>query len=200
LLDFSLDLRKFRRRRSWRANDEDQIPAWGQLIVGEANCLANAPTSTVALDRFANSLPNHKSAARSTSFVARDVQRQERCSKGLSLAPHSLKLVGLAEAIGALHNTKNREPRTENPIAYAIFWFLVRPQGIRFLDLPILAVTAADGAALVTDSQPPAPRQAATLQDRATVFSLHSREKAMLTTTWNAFWLPGSLWHWLLSF
>jgi hypothetical protein len=62
LLDFGLDLRKFHSRRGWRADDEDQIPAWSQLIIDQANCLANAPSSPIALDRFANPLPNHKTA------------------------------------------------------------------------------------------------------------------------------------------
>jgi hypothetical protein len=62
LLDFGLDLRKFHCRRGWRADNEDQIPAWSQLIIDQANCLANAPASPIALDRFANPLPNHKTA------------------------------------------------------------------------------------------------------------------------------------------
>jgi hypothetical protein len=50
-------------------------------------------------------------------------------------------------------------------------------------------------AAFVADRQTPAATQAAALQDRAAVLGRHSIKKAMLSTTWNAFWLPGSLWH-----
>lgn len=52
-----------------------------------------------------------------------------------------------------------------------------------------------DGAPLIADGQPPTAAHAPALQNFAAVFGLHTMEESMLTTTWNAFRLPGSLRH-----
>lgn len=59
----------------------------------------------------------------------------------------------------------------------------------------LLAMAAPDGTALFADREPPAAAQPAPLENRAAVLGLHSLKETMLTTTWDAFWLPGSLWH-----
>jgi len=58
-----------------------------------------------------------------------------------------------------------------------------------------LAMPTPDGSPLVADAQPPAATQPAPLEHITTILGVHSMQKAMLTTTWDAFWLPCSLRH-----
>jgi hypothetical protein len=102
-----------------------------------------------------------------------------------------LELVGLAEAIGALH--RNQEQTTENREQYCARSGVVLCS--LFLALSTLAMPATNFAALIADGQTPTALQAAALQYCAPVLGFHSFEEAMFTTTRNAFWLPGSLRH-----
>jgi hypothetical protein len=58
-----------------------------------------------------------------------------------------------------------------------------------------LAMPTPDGPPFVADGQPPTTTQPTTLQHVATVLGVHAMQKAMFTTTWDAFWLPCSLRH-----
>jgi hypothetical protein len=61
-------------------------------------------------------------------------------------------------------------------------------------------VPTPDHSPLIADCQAPAATQAAALEHRTPIFIGHAMQKAMLTTTWNSLWLPGSLGHCFLSF
>lgn len=56
-------------------------------------------------------------------------------------------------------------------------------------------MSASDFAALIADSQTPAPSQPAALQYGTPILGLHSIQETMFTTTRNTFWLPSSLRH-----
>jgi hypothetical protein len=65
--------------------------------------------------------------------------------------PHSLELVGLSEPVGAFHNCKNRDIRTENLFNMIDTLALSSPRRHPVLRSAELAVPTADSAALVAD-------------------------------------------------
>jgi hypothetical protein len=113
-----LDLGEIDRRRCVGAHNKNQIPSNSEAIIDDSNCLAHSASRAIAVNRIAHALPNHKPTARPASAAASSVESQQRATPRLSIAPHSLELVGLAQAIGAFHidKTKNREQRTTSSL------------------------------------------------------------------------------------
>jgi hypothetical protein len=58
---------------------------------------------------------------------------------------------------------------------------------------------APDGAPLIADGQVPTTAQTPPFEDGATIFALHTVQKAMLPAARDAFGLPCTLWHSTLS-
>ena len=82
------------------------------MIESEPNCFAKPPPSAISLNGVPNPLADHEAAACSTAFITNRIQRHQRRTPTAPIASSSLELIGLAEAIGALHDaeTENREP------------------------------------------------------------------------------------------
>ena len=84
------------------------------MTEGEPNCFAKSPPSAISLNGIADPLPDHETAARSTPSIGDRIERDKRGTPTPPIAPCSLELFWLAEAVGALHGAESPEPRNQD--------------------------------------------------------------------------------------